>query len=125
MQDQGIWFGVARELHSEQVGDLALVPAEERADRREARDGPARGAAPHKEVFALPAAREIAQLDMAGCRVPGVGHLHAAAGAQQLGDRGGKIRRLDRRNLDAGDPTLPNRRAHGSPGDSEGAIEVR
>ena len=46
-----------------------------------------------KKSSAAGAACEIAQLELAGWRVPGIGHLHAAAAADQLGDRRRQIRR--------------------------------
>src|SRR5271155_3987617 len=125
MENEAMRFGMTIELNPEKIGDLALVPTEQWADHGEARDGSARHAPPHKEVLTLLAAREIAQLDVAGRRVPGIGHLHAAAAAKQFADCRREIRRLDCRGFDAGNRGICHHGAHGIPGDSEEAIEVR
>ena len=65
VQDQAVGVGLAAELDAEEIGDLALVPAQERADRGDARDGPARDAPPHEKIFPLAAASEIAQFQFA------------------------------------------------------------
>ncbi len=79
MQHKTVRLGVAGELDPEEIGDLAFVPADERARRRNARDGATYRAAPHKEIFPLPATGQIPQFQPAGRDVPGIGHLHPAA----------------------------------------------
>ena len=66
MQHQSMGLRMADELDAEQIGDLALVPAEERADRGDAGDRACAGRTATRKSFAcLAAACEIAKLQLA------------------------------------------------------------
>src|SRR5579875_825858 len=81
MQDKSVGFRLSAELDSEQVRHFALIPAKKRTDRGDAGDGGAWLAAPHKELFLLAFASDVAEFDAAGSWIPGVGHLHPATSA--------------------------------------------
>ena len=123
MKNQPVRFGMAAKFNPKQVGDLAFVPAHERADGGDARDRPT-GVHRHTRKSPFGAARDIAQLDAAGIGVPGIGHLHPAAIADQPVDRGGQISGSISAVSAARDGAL-SEGCHRTPGDSECAIDVR
>ncbi len=123
MKNQPVRFGMAAKFNPEQVGDLAFVPAHERADGGDTWHRPTGGASPNEKVT-LWRGRDIAQLDAAGIGVPGIGHLHPAAIPNQPAHRGGQILGLDQRGLGARDGAL-SEGCHRTAGESECAIDVR
>jgi hypothetical protein len=125
VQNQAVGFGMAGEADAKEIGDLALVPSEERADPGETGNGRGRPAAPHEEILALAAARQVAQLDLAGRRVPGIDHLRPAATAKQFRDGGRQVGSFDRQDLDRGVDIAGDDGAHGNPADKGPAIEAR
>ena len=84
MQDQAVGLRVVAELETEQVGDLALVPAQEWTDAGQAGHRAVRWATPLGEGRLARQAGDIAQFKAVGLGVPGIDHLHASTVGKQL-----------------------------------------
>ncbi len=85
VQHQGAGLRMVLEADPAEVGDLALVPAEQRRGVRQAGHEPVlRPRAPQLERLARPARRQVAQLGRLGFGEPAPGHLHPAAIGEQI-----------------------------------------
>ncbi len=65
MKDKTIRLGMAGEFQSEQIGDLALVPAQEGADAGDAWERTARDTAQDEEILVHATARDITKFEVA------------------------------------------------------------
>jgi len=87
------------EFLSEKVLGFALVPAQQRTGRRYARHRTAGDAAQDEERL-VRSAGQVTELELAGTRIPAIGHLHPAAIRDDLANTLGERFGLDRDLLD-------------------------
>ena len=96
VQHQPMRLRVVEKAQAEQIGDLALVPAQQRRYAGETRNRLARVAAPDRERRRAGGACGVAQLEPIRLGIPGIGHLHAPAGGEQIGGGIFQLRRTQR-----------------------------
>src|SRR5271170_155656 len=111
-------------LQAEQIGDLALVPTQKGADGGDARDGAARDATPDEKGLPQRAARDVAKFEATGLGIPGIGHLHPTATLDQRVDRIREFLRFDRDEIETWRGGAFDN-GHGTPGESDAAIDAK